>query len=80
MDEAENCDRLGLMNKGRLIALRTPEQLKEESEKISGKLIQIKALDFRKVYNILASYFRFRNFSSKNSSSGSFCGFYNKRQ
>ncbi len=58
MDEAENCDRLGLMNKGRLIALGTPEQLKEESEKISGKLIQIKALDFRKVYNILQKNFK----------------------
>jgi ABC-2 type transport system ATP-binding protein len=31
MDEAEHCDRLGLIREGKLIALGTPEQLKEET-------------------------------------------------
>ncbi len=32
LEEAEYCDRLGLMNRGRLIALDTPESLKAELE------------------------------------------------
>ncbi|MBD8006499.1 ABC transporter ATP-binding protein [Bacillus norwichensis] len=31
MDEAEKCDRLGLMREGRLIAVGTPEELKQET-------------------------------------------------
>lgn len=31
MDEAENCDRLGMIREGKLIALGTPEQLREEA-------------------------------------------------
>jgi ABC-2 type transport system ATP-binding protein len=31
MDEAEHCDRLGLIREGKLIALGTPQQLKEET-------------------------------------------------
>ena len=57
MDEAENCDRIGLMNKGRLIALGTPEELKINSEKISGKLLQIKTSEFREVFKKLKSVF-----------------------
>lgn len=57
MDEAENCDRIGLMNKGRLIALGTPEELKITSEKISGKLLQIRTSEFREVFKKLKSSF-----------------------
>jgi ABC-2 type transport system ATP-binding protein len=57
MDEAENCDRIGLMNKGRLIALGTPEELKITSEKISGKLLQIRTSEFREVFKKLKSGF-----------------------
>jgi len=57
MDEAENCDRIGLMNKGRLIALGTPEELKMTSEKISGKLLQIRTSEFREVFKKLKSDF-----------------------
>ncbi len=32
MDEAEYCHRLALMNRGRIIALGTPEQLKREHQ------------------------------------------------
>lgn len=53
MDEAENCDRLALMNHGKLIALGEPEELKRESEKFSGALLQVKVSDFRKAYEVL---------------------------
>ncbi len=32
MDEAEKCDRLGLMREGRLIAVGTPKELKQETD------------------------------------------------
>lgn len=35
MDEAEKCDRLGLMREGRLIAVGTPEELKQETHSSS---------------------------------------------
>uniref|UniRef100_A0A7V5XGD6 ABC transporter ATP-binding protein n=1 Tax=Thermodesulfobacterium geofontis TaxID=1295609 RepID=A0A7V5XGD6_9BACT len=55
MDEAENCDRIGLINRGKLIALGTPEELKITSEKISGKFLQIKTSEFREVFKKLKS-------------------------
>ena len=61
MDEAENCDRIGLMNRGRLIALGTPEEIKKGAEAISGKLLQIKSPLFRKVFSLLRD--RFANLS-----------------
>jgi len=61
MDEAENCDRIGLMNRGRLIALGTPEEIKKGAEAISGKLLQIKSPIFRKVFSLLRD--RFANLS-----------------
>ena len=61
MDEAENCDRIGLMNRGRLIALGTPEEIKKRAEAISGKLLQIKSPLFRKVFSLLRD--RFANLS-----------------
>jgi ABC-2 type transport system ATP-binding protein len=57
MDEAENCDRLALMHRGRLIAEGTPEEIKKGSEKLSGSLIQIKSTDFNKVYDIVIKEF-----------------------
>ncbi len=61
MDEAENCDRIGLMNRGRLIALGTPEEIKKGAEAISGKLLRIKSPLFRKVFSLLRD--RFANLS-----------------
>jgi ABC-type multidrug transport system ATPase subunit len=61
MDEAENCDRIGLMNRGRLIALGTPEEIKKGAEAISGKLLQIKSPLFRKFFSLLRD--RFANLS-----------------
>ncbi len=57
MDEAENCDRLGLMNRGKLIALGTPEEIKKESENISGYLLQIKTPHFHKAFEAIFKYF-----------------------
>ncbi|NHV60403.1 MAG: ABC transporter ATP-binding protein [Candidatus Verstraetearchaeota archaeon] len=39
MDEAENCDRIGLMNRGRLVAEGTPKELKRRV--FGGDLVQI---------------------------------------
>jgi len=57
MDEAENCDRLCLMHRGKLIAEGTPSKLKEESEKISGSLIEIRVGKFIESYEILRRIF-----------------------
>ncbi|WP_038056793.1 ATP-binding cassette domain-containing protein [Thermodesulfobacterium hydrogeniphilum] len=57
MDEAEHCDRLGLMNRGKLIALGTPEEIKKESENISGYLLQIKTPHFHKAYELIFQEF-----------------------
>jgi len=35
MDEADKCDRLGLIREGKLIAVGTPQQLKEETKTTS---------------------------------------------
>lgn len=39
MDEAEHCHRLGFVQRGRLVALGTPERIK--ADKMSGKVIEI---------------------------------------
>lgn len=40
MDEAENCDRIGLMNRGKLIAIGSPKELKRMA--FGGDLVEIK--------------------------------------
>lgn len=47
MDEADHCDRLGLMNQGQLIAVDSPARLKERSEQHSGKLLTLHVPEFR---------------------------------
>ncbi len=46
MDEAEKCDRVALLNDGRLIALDTPETLRAS---LPGTLLQVEAPDPRRV-------------------------------
>lgn len=41
MDEAEQCDRLSLMHMGKLIALGTPAQLKDDVENQTGRLFEV---------------------------------------
>lgn len=57
MDEAENCDRIALMNKGRIIALGTPEEIKKESEKASGFLLEIRCSEYKKAIDLISKNF-----------------------
>jgi drug efflux transport system ATP-binding protein len=53
MDEAAHCDRLGLMDQGRLVAVGSPAELKQRSERRSGSLLAIDADDIRQAHRIL---------------------------
>ncbi|MDP3028702.1 MAG: ABC transporter ATP-binding protein [Deltaproteobacteria bacterium] len=57
MDEAEHCDRLGLMHQGRLIATDTPSGLKGTSERRSGSLLSVRTPDFRRAFDLLIPVF-----------------------
>ncbi len=57
MDEAEHCDRLGLMHQGRLITIDTPGNLKGSSEKRSGSLIAVRTSNFRQAFDLITSTF-----------------------
>ncbi|HYA52003.1 MAG TPA: ATP-binding cassette domain-containing protein [Streptosporangiaceae bacterium] len=54
MDEAENCDRIAIIDDGRIVALDTPEALKEA---VGNDRIQIHTADDRKAIEALASQF-----------------------
>lgn len=58
MDEAEHCNRLCLMHHGRVIAEGSPEEIKKNSERISGSLIQIKTEKFMEAYEMLTKNFK----------------------
>jgi ABC-type multidrug transport system ATPase subunit len=53
MDEANHCDRLGLMSQGRLIAVDSPAALKQTSERRSGKLLAIRTPEFRAAFDAI---------------------------
>ena len=53
MDEAAHCDRLGLMDQGRLVAVGSPTELRQQSERRSGSLLAIDADDIRQAHRIL---------------------------
>ena len=53
MDEAAHCDRLGLIHQGRVIAEGSPAEVKERSERRSGRLLAIRAADVRRAYERL---------------------------
>jgi ABC-2 type transport system ATP-binding protein len=57
MDEAGHCDRLGLMDRGRLIAVDTPENLKKISENRSGKLLAVHTHEFRNAFDLVRRTF-----------------------
>ncbi len=50
MDEAENCDRIAIMDYGRIVALDTPEKLKDS---LGGDVISIKTIDNRQAAHLL---------------------------
>jgi ABC-2 type transport system ATP-binding protein len=55
MDEAAHCDRLGLMNAGRLIAVNSPDALENEAERRSGSLLAIRADDVERAFARIAA-------------------------
>jgi len=52
MDEAEHCDRLGLIYRGKLIALGSPQQLKERY--VAGALLEVRAQPIMQALDLLA--------------------------
>jgi ABC-2 type transport system ATP-binding protein len=53
MDEAAHCDRLGLMDAGRLVAVGSPAALKQTSEQRSGRLLAVEADDLRRAHRAI---------------------------
>jgi ABC-type multidrug transport system ATPase subunit len=51
MDEASHCDRLGLMERGRLIADGSPDDVKAQSARQSGQLLAVYAADTRAAHH-----------------------------
>jgi ABC-2 type transport system ATP-binding protein len=50
LDEAERCNRVGMMNKGEIIALNTPQHIKES---INKQAIEIITDDIKRTYSLL---------------------------
>jgi ABC-2 type transport system ATP-binding protein len=55
MDEAAHCDRLGLMDAGRLVAVGSPSALAGESARRSGVQLSVRTDDAKKAYAIAAA-------------------------
>ncbi len=53
--EAEFCHRLALMNQGRLVALGSPQELRDEVVKENGEMVEIVARPQRKALRIIRS-------------------------
>jgi ABC-2 type transport system ATP-binding protein len=51
MDEAERCNRVGLMYEGRLIAYDTPEAIKKT---VPGRLLEFTPSDFERAVRLVA--------------------------
>ena len=56
MDEAENCDRIAIIDYGQIVALDTPERLKNA---IGGDVIAIKTEDNEKALRLLEEEYKF---------------------
>jgi ABC-2 type transport system ATP-binding protein len=57
MDEAEHCDRVGLMNRGRLIAIDNPARLRADAEQRFGRILAIEADRFADAFLRLRNLF-----------------------
>lgn len=57
MDEAEHCDRLALMQDGKLVATGDPASLKETAKTQHGPLIAVRAEAFAEAFHLLRSRF-----------------------
>jgi ABC-2 type transport system ATP-binding protein len=61
MDEAEHCHRLGLMYRGKLVALGSPLQLK--AEHVKGQLAEVVTSDYARTLQLLSADARYRQVS-----------------
>jgi len=50
LDEAERCNRIGLLNQGRLVAVGTPDEVKRL---MRGQLLEIRSPDPRRAVDVL---------------------------
>ena len=62
MDEAAHCDRLGLMDAGRLVAVGSPGDLTALSERRAGSVLAIRADDLRAAHAAVAGAFASTSF------------------
>lgn len=53
LDEAERCNRVGLMNEGKIMILDTPQKIKES---IGRQILEVVCSDVRKAFGILKEY------------------------
>jgi ABC-2 type transport system ATP-binding protein len=56
MDEAANCDTLGFMHQGRLVALGRPEELTQQAEKAGGPMVAVEAPDFARAFMLVREH------------------------
>ncbi|MBV1907343.1 MAG: ATP-binding cassette domain-containing protein [Pseudomonadales bacterium] len=57
MDEAEHCDRLGFMQRGKMVATGTPAELKQTAEQFGGPLVTVDSRDFVNTFTLLKPVF-----------------------
>ena len=57
MDEAEHCDRLGLMQAGKLVAVGDPASLKQQAEARGGPTLVVRARAFAEAFQLLRQRF-----------------------
>jgi ABC-2 type transport system ATP-binding protein len=56
MDEAANCDALGFMHQGRLVALGRPDELTRQAEKAGGPIVAVEAADFARAFVVVRQH------------------------
>ena len=57
MDEAEHCDRLGLMQNGKLVAVGEPGTLKQKAEALRGPVVTVNSEAFAEAFHNLRQRF-----------------------
>ncbi len=56
MDEAGQCDRLGFMHQGRLVAMGRPRELALEAERQGGPMVAVRTDDFARAFRRLREH------------------------
>jgi ABC-2 type transport system ATP-binding protein len=56
MDEAANCDALGFMHQGRLVALGRPEELTQQAQKSGGPMVAVEAPEFARAFVVVREH------------------------